>query len=218
MTETRDGRLCLQRRVWKVGAPQIHSIQKMAPMTCPDAYCDSIVFILHPGPSDPLISYSSHFHIRSLYLDILEIFPLQLPGNWILFFPDGGEGGQIPKKPQEKFASDGTTLSFLLLLVTIFIPQLHGNKHRPPFSFCPHPSFLAPSNFPYHPPHASCLGDSLLPPPLYTTTNTPCPLTQPIGCLSPPQLPRIRQADVGAPRGRPRAGEVVLLQPEQSLR
>lgn len=39
----------------------------------------------------------------------------------------------------------------------------------------------------------------------------------PIGCISPLQLPKIRQANAGAPRGRRVAGEVVLLQPEHSL-
>lgn len=48
---------------------------------------------------------------------------------------------QLSTKPQEKLASDNTTLSFLLLLVVIFIPQLCSNKHQPPVFFCPHPSF-----------------------------------------------------------------------------
>lgn len=80
---------------------------------------------------------------------------------------------RFSSRPQEKLAGDDTTLSFLLLLVVIFISQLHGNKHQPPVFFCPHPCFLTPSNFPFHPPPPSSLGDS----PLYTTPkHTPSTL------------------------------------------
>lgn len=108
---------------------------------------------------------------------------------------------QLSSKPHEKLASNDAALSFLLLLVVIFIPELRGNKHQPPVFFCPHPSFSLLPTFPR------------VTPPSTQPQNTSHPPTHPIGCLSILQLPRIRQADVGAPWGRPWTGEVVLLQP-----
>lgn len=75
-------------------------------------------------------------------------------------------------KPQEKLACDDAMLSFLLLLAVIFIPQLRSNKHQPLVFFCPHPSLLTPSNFLFHPPPHSSLGDSPCLPFLHNPKHT----------------------------------------------
>lgn len=86
---------------------------------------------------------------------------------------------QIPPallKPTRRI-SQRQTLSFLLLLGVIFIPQLHSNKHQPPVFFRPHPSFLTPSNF--FLPSASLLLFRWLPPLVHNSKNTPHPTIRP---------------------------------------
>lgn len=122
---------------------------------------------------------------------------------------------RLSSNPQEELASDKRSV-FFCCWESFSSHSCTATNTSPRFSFAHIPlSSLLPT-FSFHQPPSSSLGDS---PPLYTTPKThPIPpFAHPIGCLSPLQLPRIRQADVGAPWGRPRAGEVVLLQPEHSL-
>lgn len=109
-----------------------------------------------------------------------------------------------PQTHKKKLASDKRSV-FLCCWESFSSHSCTATNTSPRFSFAHIPlSSLLPT-FSFHQPpssSSSSLGDF---PPLYTTPKThPIPpFAHPIGCLSPLQLPRIRQADVGAPWGRP---------------